>query len=106
MASEPSRSREVGNRTSCTSIWAIVVGGRRTLAPCPIGAQPLPRGAEPVDTELHDVPVGEVARWALAEAHTGGRARGNDVAGEERHELADVADERRHVEDQLAGRPA
>src|SRR2546426_1169385 len=51
------------------------------LTPCPISAQPLPRGAEPVDTELHDVPVGEVARWALAEAHTGGRARGNDVAG-------------------------
>src|SRR5438034_3808564 len=49
-------------------------------------------------------PVDEKARRLLPEADTGGSAGGDDVAGQERHELADVADERGHVEDEVLGR--
>src|SRR2546426_158131 len=76
---------------------------RRTLA---IRPHALASGAEPVDAELHLVSLDEVARRALAESHAGGGAGGDDVAGQERHELADITDERRHVEDELAGRAA
>src|SRR5437870_13923003 len=63
-------------------------------------------GSEPVDAELHFVPVGEVARRALAQSHAGGGAGGGDIAGQERHVLADITNERRNVEDELAGRTA
>src|SRR5216117_1461207 len=70
------------------------------------GTDVLASRAEPVDAELHLVPRDEVARRALAECYAGGGAGGDDVAGQERHELADITDERRHVEDELAGRAA
>src|SRR5205809_2528280 len=70
------------------------------------GTDVLASRAEPVDAELHLVPRDEVARRALAESYAGGGSGGDDVAGQERHELADVTDERRHVEDELAGRAA
>src|SRR5207253_9642131 len=74
--------------------------------PLVIGAHALPRGAEPVDAELDLVSGREVARRALTQSHASGCARGDDVAGQERHELTDVADECRHVEHELACRAA
>src|SRR5207253_8656543 len=71
--------------------------------PLVIGAHALPRGAEPVDAELDLVAGREVARRAVPQPDARRGARGEDVAGQERHELTDVADEGRHVEDQLAG---
>src|SRR2546421_8209623 len=51
-------------------------------------------------------PYTTLFRSRVAQSDARGRTRGNDVAGQERHELADVADERRHVEDELARRAA
>src|SRR5947207_2629223 len=64
----------------------------------------LARRAEAVDAELHLVSLDQKARRLLPEADAGGRAGGDDVAGQERHELADVTDERGHVEDEILGR--
>src|SRR5438552_2937008 len=66
--------------------------------------QALARGAEPVDAQLDHIPVDQKARRLLPEADAGGSAGGDDVARQERHELADVADERRHVIDEVLGR--
>src|SRR5256886_6071212 len=74
--------------------------------PSAVGTQALPRGAEPVDAELDLISGHEVARRAVAQSYAGRRAGGDDVAREERHELADVADECRHVEEELARRAA
>src|SRR5438034_309559 len=72
--------------------------------PSGIRTEALPRGPESLDAQLHDVAGGEEARRLLPEPHAGRRPGGDDVAGKESHELADVADERGHVEDQLLGR--
>ena len=65
----------------------------------------LARLAEPVDAELDDVAGLQVHRLRLhAEPDARRRAGADDVAGQQRHELADVADERRHVEDHVRGR--
>src|SRR5205814_5370475 len=66
--------------------------------------QALARGAQPVDAQLDHVPVDQKARRLLPHADAGGSTRGDDVAGQERHELADVTDERGHVEDEILGR--
>src|SRR5207247_25923 len=71
-----------------------------------VGTEALARGAQSLDTELHLVASDEVARRSLAQSHAPRCAGGNDVAGQERHELTDVTHERRHVEDELAGRAA
>src|SRR3989442_6692476 len=71
-----------------------------------VGTHPLACGAEPVDAKLDRVTVYEVTWRALAESHARGCAGGDDVPGQERHELADVTDERWHVQDELAGAPA
>src|SRR5476651_1561327 len=55
--------------------------------------------AESRDAEGDHVAGLQVMRRLHAEAHAGGRARGDDVAGEQRHELADVGDEARAAED-------
>src|SRR5207253_5245392 len=112
---------------SCTSVRtrrAPCCAKRRALArpmplPAPVmtaalpsrallagGTEALACGAQTLDAQLHLVAVDEVARRALAQAHTRRCAGGNDVAGQEGHELRDVADERRHVEDELASRAA
>src|SRR3989442_139394 len=71
-----------------------------------VGTQPLACGAKPVDAELHRVAVYQVTWRALAQSDARGCASGDDVPGQERHELADGTDERWHVEDELAGRAA
>ena len=63
----------------------------------------LARLAECIDPEFHDVAGLEELRRLHAEADAGGRAGADDVAGKQGHELADVADEGGHVEDQLIG---
>src|SRR5438105_15533437 len=84
----------------------VITAALPASRPLIMGTQALPRGAEPFDAELDLVSGHEVARRALAQSHAGRGARGDDVAREERHELADVADECRHVEDELARRAA
>src|SRR5207247_6833240 len=69
-----------------------------------VGTELLPRRAESLDAELHDVAGGEETWRLLPEPHAGRRPRGDDVPGEESHELADVADEGRDVEDEVLGR--
>src|SRR5947208_12876473 len=69
-----------------------------------VGTEALARGAEALDAELDHVAVGEEARRLLAESHAGRRAGRDHVAGEERHELADIAHEGRDVEDQVLSR--
>ena len=59
------------------------------------GDEPLPLPAEPVDLELDDVAGAEV-RLAGAEPDARRRARVDEVAGLEHHELAEVPD---HVRD-------
>src|SRR5438067_5830700 len=70
------------------------------------GTEALACGAQTLDAQLHLVAVDEVARRALAQAHARRCAGGNDVAGQEGHELRDVADGLRHIEDELASRAA
>src|SRR5690348_3357840 len=69
-----------------------------------IGTNPLARGSQAVDAELHHVSRDQIAWGLLAESHPGRGARGDDVAGQKRHEAADVADERWYVPDELASR--
>src|SRR2546429_2321562 len=66
-----------------------------------VGTEALARGAEAVDAELDLVPVDQKAGRFLRQSDAGGRAGGDDVTGQQRHELADVADERGHVEDEV-----
>src|SRR5476651_1980443 len=54
--------------------------------------------AESRDAEGDHVAGLRVMRRLHAEAHTGRRAGGDDVAGEQRHDLADVGDEVRAAE--------
>ena len=60
-------------------------------------------GAKTVDAELDGVTGFEVLWWLESEADSGWGAGGNDIAGQERHELADVADDKGNVEDEVAG---
>src|SRR5437764_6149050 len=84
----------------------VITAALPASRPSDIGAHALPRGAEPVDAELDLVAGREVARRAVPQPDARRGARGDDVAGQERHKLTDVADEGRHVEDQLARRAA
>src|SRR5256885_406455 len=84
----------------------VITAALPASRPLDIGTQALPRGAKPVDAELDFVAGREVARRAVPQPDARRGARGDDVAGQERHELTDVADEGRHVEDQLARRAA
>src|SRR3989440_9384795 len=84
----------------------VITAALPASRPLDIGTQALPRGAEPVDAELDLVAGREVARRAVAQPDARRGARGDDVAGQERHKLTDVADQGRHVEDQLARRAA
>src|SRR2546423_13302054 len=84
----------------------VITAALPASRPSDMGAQALPRGAEPVDAELDFVAGREVARRAVPQPDARRGARGDDVAGQERHKLTDVADEGRHVEDQLARRAA
>src|SRR6266480_103886 len=89
--------------TSASTKRAPACAKRRALArpmplPAPVMTAVLPsRGLLAVGTE-------SLARGA--QSHAPRCAGGNDVAGQERHELTDVTHERRHVEDELAGRAA
>jgi len=58
--------------------------------------------AEVVDFEGDDVAGVEIARGLHAEADAGRSAGGDDVAGLEGHELREVVDQMRHVEDHRA----
>src|ERR1700704_5144278 len=69
-----------------------------------VGTETLAGGAQSLDAQLHLVAGGRGARRSLAQPHAGGRACRNHVARQEGHELTDVTDERRHVEDEVAGR--
>src|SRR5205814_10368874 len=60
----------------------------------------------PYTTLFRSVAGREVARRAVPQPDARRGARGDDVAGQERHKLTDVADEGRHVENQLARRAA
>src|SRR5262249_34126598 len=65
---------------------------------------PLARFAEAVDPERDDVTRTPVdGRRLPAHADAGRRAGADHIARQQRHELADVADERRHVEDHVGG---
>ena len=60
-------------------------------------------GAKTVDAELDHVAGFQIQRGFLTEADSGWGAGGDDVAGEEGHELAEVADDKGNVEDEVAG---
>src|SRR5437870_8879695 len=70
-----------------------------------IGDQFLSRLPQAVDSQLHHVAHLQVGRRTHSQADPSGRSRADDVAGEKGHELADVADERRDIEDHI-GRSA
>src|SRR5262247_2214992 len=59
--------------------------------------------AQAGDAEAHLVAGLEVARRLLAHADAGRRAGGDDVAGQQRHEVADVAHQVVDREDHRAG---
>src|SRR3546814_18391569 len=59
--------------------------------------------AEAGDAEGHDVARFQVDRRLLAHADAGRRAGGDDVAGPQAQEAADVADQVRHAEHHGAG---
>src|SRR5881394_768238 len=82
----------------------VITAARPASRPSGIRTQALPRGPESLDAELHDVAGGEEAGRLLPEPHTGRRSGRDHVTGKQSHELADVADERGHVEHQLLGR--
>src|SRR5450631_979439 len=63
----------------------------------------LPLFAERLYAERHHVPDIEVLRRLHAGAYTGRRARGDDVAGQQRHELRDVGNALGHREDHGTG---
>ena len=58
----------------------------------------------PFDAERDDVADVEILRRLHAGADAGRRARGDDVAGHQRHELRDVGNALRHREDHGRGR--
>src|SRR5690348_5015702 len=63
------------------------------------GLHGLPLPPETVDGELDDVARFQIERLGfVAQADTGRRTRADDVTRKERHELADVAHERRGAE--------
>jgi hypothetical protein len=61
--------------------------------------------AQPFDAERHHVALLQVERRLHAQAHAGRRAGGDDVAGQQRHEVADVAHQLGDVEDHGAVLP-
>src|SRR5690349_5613663 len=74
------------------------------MQPSAVRAQSLTRGAESIDPQLDDVPRMEEARGRVAHRHSCRRAGRDDVAREQRHELADVADQEWNAEDEVACR--
>src|SRR5262245_10315767 len=56
--------------------------------------------SKPLDSKAHDVAFPQIHRRLLAVTDSGGRAGGNDVARQQAHEPAQVADEILHAEDQ------
>src|SRR5438270_8476663 len=102
----PSRAKRSALARPMPLAAPVMTAALPASRPSAVGTQALPRGAEPVDAELDLVSGHEVARRAVAQSYAGRRAGGDDVAWGERHELADVADECRHVEDELARRAA
>src|SRR5438067_12568333 len=82
----------------------VITAALPASRPSDIGAHALPRGAEPVDAELDPVAGREVARRAVPQPGARRGARGDDVAGQERDQLTDVAGERQDVEEQLVRR--
>src|SRR5947209_3352755 len=65
----------------------------------------LPRTAQAVDAELDEVAGLQINRSRFhAERDSRRRARADDVAGQQSHELADIADERRDAEDHVRRR--
>src|SRR2546427_570347 len=59
--------------------------------------------AEPADPHLDDVARLQIARRLHAVGDAGGRARRDQVARAQRHELAHVGDQRPHAEDHVLG---
>src|SRR5207302_1847080 len=59
--------------------------------------------AEAGDAETHRLTRLQKLRRFHPRANPRGRTRGDDVAGRERHEAADIADEERHAEDHRLG---
>ena len=59
--------------------------------------------AESVNPKPHAVAGPQEHRRVLAHANARRRAGGNDVAGLQAHEMADIADEPRHAEDHVLG---
>ena len=79
--------------------------GARSASRAALSRDDLPRLAEAVDAEFDEVAGVQKDRLGLhPERHARGRTGADDVAGEQRHELADVADERRDAEDHVRRR--
>src|SRR5260221_12425657 len=61
--------------------------------------------AEPIDAELHDVTFVQKPHGRVPGGDACRRARRDHVAGTQSHEVADVAHQHRHVEDQVTRGP-
>ena len=59
--------------------------------------------SQSVDAEFNGVTGFEVLRRLESETDSGRGAGGNDIAGQERHELADIADEEGDFENEVGG---
>src|SRR5579871_3559218 len=61
----------------------------------------LRRSAQTIHAEFDDIAIRHVLRRLAAMADARRGASGNHIARQQAHELADVADQRRNVEDQI-----
>src|SRR3989339_1012886 len=95
MASEPSRCWDVGKRTSTTRMLMILLMsglyGRLCLVPQAFNAQ------------VHGLPGAQVHRRFLPQSYAGWCAGGDDVAGLQAHEAAQVANQESHAVDHGGG---
>src|ERR1035437_1759716 len=91
MASEPSRCWDVGKRTSTTRMLMILLmsGLYGRLCLC----------AQAFNTQVHGLSGAQVNRWLLPQPDTRWGAGGDDVAGLQTHESAQIADQERHTVD-------
>src|SRR5262252_2673472 len=65
---------------------------------------PLSRFAELIDAEFHNITGLQILGWLHAHRNARGRSGTDDVAGQQRHKLADIAYQRGNIENHLARR--
>src|SRR5258708_17442743 len=92
-------ARAAGPGAARSAPWP---GDRRSA----VGDDLLALLAQPGDAEAHRIPRLEEALRFHAEPDTGRCSRGHDVARQQGHEMADVADDVRAREDHVLGRAA